>query len=210
MARNWLGGRGRGSSPTNVFVLCTGRCGSVTFATASAHLSNYTAGHETRAAKILADRFAYPERHIEADNRLSWVLGGLGQKYDDTDVLYVHLQRDRDAVAHSYARRWDSKFNASMIRAFGHGIVMRKQEWPEERRVDVARHYVDTVTANIDEFLRNRPSMTIHLESIAQDYPRFLDRIGAEGDLDTARGEWDVRHNASKTPSEELAEDSDS
>ena len=126
MAKSWLPGKlGRGSRPTNVFVLCTGRCGSVTVATACGHLTNFTAGHETRAARILENRFAYPPNHIESDNRLSWHLGGLGQRFDDKDVLYVHLKRDRDAVARSYAKRWDSKFRASMMRAFGHGIVMR-------------------------------------------------------------------------------------
>lgn len=195
MAVNWLPGRRR--TPTNIFVLCTGRCGSVTFATASSHLTNYTAGHETRASYILAPRFAYPANHIEADNRLAWLLGGLGRRFDDENVLYVHLQRDREAVARSYASRWDSSFKASMIRAFGHGIVMRKAEYSPRARIEVAQYYVDTVTANIQEFLRHRPSMNAQLETIDEDYANFLDRVGAEGDLDAARAEWHVRHNAS-------------
>lgn len=211
MTRRWLpGSKARSAKPTNVFVLCTGRCGSVTFATACGHLTNFTAGHETRSARILDNRFAYPAHHIESDNRLSWQLGGLGQRFDGTDVLYVHLKRERDAVARSYAKRWDSSYRASIIRAFGHGIVMRTKDWPDERRVDVARHYVDTVNSNIEDFLRDRPSMTMNLESIQQDFPVFLDRIGAQGDLAAAMAEWDVRHNASRSPSEVVPEDTDS
>ncbi|MDN5744085.1 MAG: hypothetical protein L0H31_03070 [Nocardioidaceae bacterium] len=203
MSRRWLPSVTKSiKTPSNVFVLCTGRCGSVTFATACGHLSNFTAGHETRSGKIGKARMAYPKGHIEADNRLSWHLALLGQRWDKDGAFYVHLKRDPDAVARSYARRWNGKYRASMIRAFGHGIVMRAKDWPEEKRVDVARFYADTVNANIEEFLKNRPSMTVDLETIETDFPVFLDRIGAEGDLDAAIGEWSVRHNASKTPSE--------
>lgn len=182
----------------NVFVLCTGRCGSMTFVEACGHVTNFTAGHETRAAKIGPARFAYPAGHIEVDNRLSWHLGGLGAAYDGSDVLYVHLRRDPEAVARSFLKRWDSGFRASIIRAFGHGIVQRAKEWPEHRRLDVCRHYVDTVTANIDEFLSGRPSLTVDLQTVEPDFAGFLDRIGAEGDRSAALAEWKVRHNASK------------
>ncbi|WP_395694230.1 hypothetical protein [Nocardioides sp.] len=182
----------------NVFVLCTGRCGSMTFVEASQHLTNYTAGHESRSARIGAARFDYPEQHVEVDNRLSWHLGGLGRAYRDRDVLYVHLRRDPEAVAQSFLKRWDSTFRPSIIRAFGHGIVQRVRDWPEERRIDVCRHYVDTVTVNIEEFLRDRPSMSVELETVAADFGRFLDRIGAEGDRAAALAEWGVRHNSSQ------------
>ena len=201
MSRLWRPGKGK-EQPSNVFVLCTGRCGSVTFATACGHLTNFTAGHETRSNKVGDARLAYPVGHIEADNRLSWHLALLGRRWDGEGTLYVHLRRDPDAVARSYAKRWDSNYRASMVRAFGHGIVMRSKDWPEEKRVDVARFYADTVNSNIEEFLENRPSMTVDLETIDIDFPRFLDRIGAEGDRDAAIAEWSVRHNASKTPSE--------
>ena len=82
----------------NVFVLCTGRCGSTTFDRACRHMTNWTAGHETRSHLTGPDRFAYPPRHIEADNRLSWMLGRLEQAYG-ADAAYVHLTRDAEAVA---------------------------------------------------------------------------------------------------------------
>jgi hypothetical protein len=59
----------------NIFVLCTGRCGSTTFIKAAGHIRNYSAAHESRTEELGHARFAYPNFHIEADNRLSWLLG---------------------------------------------------------------------------------------------------------------------------------------
>jgi ferritin-like protein len=53
----------------------------MTFIRACRHITNYTAGHETRSTLLGEDRIAYPRQHIEADNRLSWMLGKLGKKY---------------------------------------------------------------------------------------------------------------------------------
>ncbi|MEQ7128104.1 hypothetical protein ABN034_26750 [Actinopolymorpha sp. B11F2] len=184
----------------NIFVLCTGRCGSVTFSRACGHLTNYTSGHESRARLVGPERFDFPPDHVEVDNRLSWHLGALGARYSDGPVLYVHLRRDPDAVARSFLKRWNSAYRASMIRAFGHGIVKRVKDWPEERRLEVCRHYVDTVTANIETFLHGRSAMTMWLESAETDFPAFLDRINAKGDLEAALAEWSVKHNASKKP----------
>ena len=70
----------------NVFVLCTGRCGSVTLYKICKHIQNFTSGHESR--KKLD--FKYQENHIEIDNRLSWFLGRLDDKFiinpSDADV----------------------------------------------------------------------------------------------------------------------------
>ncbi|WP_051393669.1 hypothetical protein [Glycomyces arizonensis] len=180
----------------NVFVLCTGRCGSVTFAEACKHLDNYTAGHETNANLVGDARLAYPERHIEVDNRLAWHLGRLGATYSNESTLYVHLRRDPEAVAQSHLARWDAKFRASMIRAYGHGIVMKTRDWPLEQRIDVCRDHVATVTANIEEFLRYRRSVTVRLEEAKTDFPVFLDAIKATGGTEAALAEWDVKHNS--------------
>jgi hypothetical protein len=61
----------------NVFVLNTGRCGSVTFIEACRHIRNYSAAHESRATLIGEQRLAYAANHIETDNRLCWFLGRL-------------------------------------------------------------------------------------------------------------------------------------
>ena len=41
---------------SNVFVLCTGRCGSTTFTQACQHIQNYTASHESKISVTLAYR----------------------------------------------------------------------------------------------------------------------------------------------------------
>jgi hypothetical protein len=87
-------------TPDNVFVLCTGRCGSLAFARACAHMTNYSCGHESRCSLLGAERLSYPSRHIEVDNRLAWLLGRLDETYGK-DAFYVHLRRDRDATARS-------------------------------------------------------------------------------------------------------------
>lgn len=51
----------------NVFVLCTGRCGSMTFAEACSHAVNYTTGHESGRHRRYD--LKYPADHIEVDNR---------------------------------------------------------------------------------------------------------------------------------------------
>lgn len=178
----------------NVFVLGTGRCGTATFTRACTHLTNYSAGHESRAAHLGDDRFSYPPRHIEADNRLSWFLGGLGNRYPD--AFFVHLRRDPDEVVASFLRRWDSTYRSSVIRAFGHGLLTRREDWDDPEQV--CRFYVETVTENIEAFVRMRSSMTMWLECHEEQFPLFLERIEAQGDLQAAVAEWAVAHNASR------------
>lgn len=182
----------------NVFVLGTGRTGTTTFIEACGHLTNYTSGHETRVRRLGRDRFKYPDNHIEADNRLSWMLGQLHQEYKVKDTLYVYLKRNRDEVAHSYLKRWNNGYRAGIITAFGHGIVMKAEDWTEEEKLEVCKFYVDTVNYNVTQFLKDKPSMTMYLEAIRDTFPEFLDRINAEGDIKAAMAEWDVKHNASK------------
>ena len=179
-----------------VFVLSTGRCGSTTFARACGHATNYTSGHETRRRRLLEDRFAYPDQHIESDNRLSWFLGGLAARFDPADTFYVHLTRDPAQVVDSYLARWDSGFHSAIVRAFAQGILIRPRS-PRGRRPDVARFYVQTVNENIAEFCRHQPhAMDFPLEQADPLFPAFWERIRAEGDLAAATAEFAVRHNA--------------
>ncbi len=183
--------------PDRVFILSTGRCGSMTFAYACRHLTNYSAAHESLTAQHGAARFAYPDRHIESDNRLSWMLGDVAARFDPERTLYVHLTRDAEEVAQSYLKRWDLR--SGIIRPFSQSIVLRVQDWPEAERVELARFYVQVVTANITEFLSHQPrTHAMTLENIQSDFPRFLDLIGAEGDFDAAMKEWSTAHHASE------------
>lgn len=175
----------------NIFILNTGRCGSTTFIRACSHITNYSAAHESRLTRVGSERLAYPDNHIEADNRLSWILGRLDQAYGDA-ALYVHLSRDRDAVAASFARRE----GYGIMKAYREGILLGGEEGATAR--DTALDYIDTVESNITHFLRDKSeTMAFRLESAKGDFERFWNRIGAEGDLEKALAEWDVRHNAS-------------
>jgi hypothetical protein len=175
----------------NVFILNSGRCGSTTFIQACRHISNYTAGHETRVHLIGAGRLAYPERHIEADNRLSWLLGRLERTYGDR-AAYVHLTRDRAASAASFAKR----AGFGIMKAYRDGILLEGE--PGQSAYDVALDYLDTVDANISQFLAGKSRrMAVRLEHAEADFATFWRWIGAEGDLERALAEWGNRYNAS-------------
>ena len=180
---------------TQVLVLCTGRCGSKTFTRASEHMTNFTARHESRTHLLGANRFAYPDNHIEIDNRLAWWTGKLDATFGDTP-FYVHLTRDRDAVVKSYVARK----NYGLVKAYREtmlcNLVLRK---PKTDITAIAEDLVDTITTNISYFLRDKTRvMQMRVETIEQDFPKFWDWIGAEGDLDAAMTEWTVRHNATE------------
>ncbi len=171
----------------NVFVLCTGRCGSKTFIRACRHATNFSAGHETRVRRVGPDRFAYPQNHIEADNRLSWLLGRLDAAYGDS-ATYVHLTRYDEATALSFLSRYDR----GIMQAYHAGILLDTKEAP----ISVCRDYVETVNANIAAFLRDKSRvMTMRWEYGKQDFQRFWDWIGAEGDPEAALAEWDIEYN---------------
>ena len=173
----------------NVFVLCTGRCGSTTFTRACKHINNYTSGHETRSRFIGEIRLAYPAHHIEVDNRLSWLLGRLERSYGDS-AFYVHLERDTESTARSYATR-----KGGIMAAYGGGgIIMGCKETDN---LAIAMDYVDTVTENIRSFLANKShKLNFRLENAKVDFPNFIEMVGAKGNLDLALAEFDIKHNA--------------
>ncbi len=185
------------SRARNVFVLCTGRCGSTTFATAMGHATNFTAAHESRSHMTGPRRFAYPEGHVEVDNRLAWCLGRLEQTYGDT-AHYVHLIRDPAAVAQSFVGRQ----NYGLIKAYRETLLLNLVlRAPKTDIRAIADDMVDTITSNIQHFLHGKSRvMTLHLEEIEQGFPAFWHWIGASGDLGAAMAEWRVRHNASELP----------
>ena len=175
----------------NVFVLNTGRCGSTTFIKACQHISNYSSGHETLLDKIQDQRLAYPDNHIEADNRLSWFLGRLDEKYGN-DAFYVHLTRDTDATINSFTKRMDY----GIMKAYKEGILMANSI-PSDNEA-FAEDYIQTVTSNINLFLKDKTNtMLFKLEQAQQDFSEFFQRIDARGELELALKEWHIAHNAS-------------
>ena len=175
----------------NVFILSTGRCGSTTFIKACSHITNYSSAHESLSTCTGKQRLSYSKNHIEADNRLCWLLGRLENTFGD-DAFYVHLTRNIDDTIASFSKRIDF----GIMKAYEQGILMH------DNRValpsDIARDYIDTINSNIKLFLRKKPNqMNISLETISSDFPAFLERINAAGDIDAAMQEWKLSYNAS-------------
>jgi hypothetical protein len=176
----------------NIFILNTGRCGSSTFAKACSHITNYTSAHESRVGIVGEARLNYPENHIEVDNRLSWYLGRLEKTYGDAG-FYVHLfRRDTMKTAISCSKR---TYPGTIIKSYKEGILLH---CPENTDVlDLCLDYCDTVTSNIELFLKAKSHrMNFILEDAKKDYREFWDRIGAEGDFEAALSEFDIKYNA--------------
>jgi hypothetical protein len=181
----------------NVFVLSPGRSGSKTFIEAASHLSNYSSAHESLSSKIGEARFAYPINHIEADNRLTWFMGDLAQRYSGDGVLYVHLIRDLKDTADSFHHRLkNSNYRSSIMNAFAYGILMKPGEWSDEEELPLARFYVETVHKNISTFIADKEHCVVHLEDGGASFAQFLSLIGAEGDIKAAQSKWLQVHNA--------------
>lgn len=210
-----------------MFVLSTGRCGSTTVTRAFRQAANYTSGHETRAGCI-TDRLAYPDDHIESDNRLVWFLGGLEARFGDR-AHWIHLTRDPDEVVDSHVRRWEAliarrrlgglarrpqtwlprfrrwskdptSMNAVQIGpAFAYGIVMHDEPLTAAERRDAVALYVQTVNEQISLFLDGRTNRShIDLADAKSGFAAAWTAIGARGPLDAALRELDVRHNAGR------------
>lgn len=176
----------------NVFVLNTGRCGSTTFIKACRYIENYTCAHESRAMDIGPARLDYGENHIEADNRLSWVLGRLDQTYGK-DAFYVHLRRNDKDTARSFSNRYGS----GIIEAYRKAVIVDLE--PNTDPIAVAHDYCDTVNSNIEFFLKDKPhQMNFHLENSTSDFRQFWSRIDAAGDIDAALHEFTKAYNPTR------------
>src|SRR5690606_18166753 len=138
-------------SPMRVFVLTTGRSGSLTLSKALAHATNYTCAHQSPSARF-DGRHDYPDRHIAADNPLAFLLRPLQRDYPHAP--YVWLRRSRNDTVSSLMRRFDSP--RGVMAAYAHGVVQGRKPVSKlsyfERRA-VAELYVDTTEANIETFL---------------------------------------------------------
>jgi len=163
----------------------------MTFIKACEHITNFSSTHESRCDRLGDARLAYPDNHIEADNRLSWFLGKLDKQYGD-NAIYVHLKRNNNDTATSYAKRL---FPGGIIPAYRKGIL---QHLPDDTPdLSVSLDYCDTVNSNIELFLKDKTrKMEFHLENAKQDFKKFWDFIDAEGDLDSALAEFNIAYNS--------------
>lgn len=64
--------------------------------------------------------------------------------------------------------------------------------------LEIAYDYLDTVEANIQLFLKDKPlKMDVNLDNIKTDFTTFWNNINARGDLHQALNEWNTTYNAS-------------
>ncbi|WP_185152863.1 hypothetical protein [Fulvivirga aurantia] len=176
----------------NVFVLTTGRTGSLSFERACSHIENYTAAHESRCQLLGDERLNFADNHIEIDNRLSWFLGRLGEKYGD-NAIYIHLLRDEKKVAASYKKRWNRE--TSIVRAYAYGIL-KNQEHHIDDPYNICLDYAENVNTNIRDFLKDKSkTMTFHLENLDKDFKKFWELIDAKGNYEAALEDFKSTHN---------------
>jgi len=176
----------------NVFVLSTGRTGTMTFNYACRHIKNYTSSHESLCREYGQKRLDYPKYHIEIDNRLVWMLGRLENTFGK-EAFYVHMKRRPEDVAKSYLNRRLSKIG--IMAAYHRGILKRYDQVTMESAMDL----VKTVNTNIDLFLKDKPNkMVFHIDNSAENLSTFFKLIGADVDLYAARAEMTKKRNVSK------------
>ena len=180
-----------------VIVLCSGRTGSTTLYRSCQLLDNFSVGHESQVKRLGAERFQFPDQHIEIDNRLIWQLGNL-QQHIGNQAMYVHLTRERSAVKQSFINRlYQPK---SIFYSYCESI---KKSTPENLSSDEIDHLADdllnSIDANIRYFLKDKThQMEFHVENYQQDFSHFWEFINAKGDFEKALTEWSRKHNSSK------------
>jgi len=182
----------------NIFILCTGRCGSMSISRACQDLENFSSGHETRISKLGVERLNFPSNHIEADNRLSWFLGRLDAKYGN-DAFYVHMTRDPIETAKSYNLRWYHV--GSIVRSYTEGILTKPLQLVSSNDLlKYSEDYCTTVNENIVHFLKDKDKKcVIRLENLESDFLKFWDLIEAKGNKSKALEALNQKHNKSRT-----------
>jgi len=179
----------------NVFVLNSGRCGSLTFAQACQHVTNYSSGHETKVQGLGNIRIEYPKNHIESDCRLAYFLGRLDAQYGK-EAFYVHLRRNqKDSIA-----SWENRLGPRcIINAHAIGVLMFYQFTSDHiARKKFIVDYMRSIEENILLFLKDKPlQMDFDLEHAEDHFNVFWERIEAQGDKAAALAEWSIKYNAS-------------
>jgi len=156
----------------NVFVVGSGRCGTVTFSSACKHIVGFSSSHETRTDDMLR-RFKFPNYHIEVDNRLSWFIPRLAAMYPD--AMFVHILRNKRSVVDSFASRAET---SEALQSFRLGPLRKTGTWKQ-----VAILYVETVLATINSAMETIPNTCMWLDietCYARDWDKFTDALGVE------------------------------
>lgn len=165
-----------------VFVIGSGRCGTVTFSKAASHCTNFTVGHETKARQI--DPLDYPDNHIEVSSHLTIYWPMILEKYPDCKLVWLY-RVDRLACAKSIAQLQSGK----VVRDYCN--VFHQQLNPD--LIEGALDIYDMMNAHG----KTSGAFHIELESASSQWKSCWDFMGCEGDFETSLKEWDVKYNAS-------------
>ena len=168
-----------------VFVLSTGRTGSVTLSHACKHITNFTSAHESTRGKVGALHF--PENHIEIDPHLVFNIGSLKKMYPD--AVYVHLKRERRPCVESLKKR------ASMRTLWIPHAYQKNGKHVTPEDIDISANlFYSFFNDVIAEFCPY--AFKMNLENFKNDFTSFWQKIGAEGDLRAALAEFNTKYNA--------------
>lgn len=166
-----------------VFVTGTGRCGTVTFARACGHITNFTSGHETRAKR---PKILYPDNHIEVDPHLVWRMGELIETYPK--AFYVFLYREPNEVKASMAKR-------PSMKVWGRFAFMN----PSIRPSVAARSIHDSAIAVMAWYKGSiETQIAMHTPIPDKQWLAFTSKIGAQGNAGAQLAELKKKYNASR------------
>lgn len=171
-----------------VFVVGTGRCGTVTFYQACMEIANYTAGHESKNGEDQIGDWSFPDNHAEVSCNLLWGIPALRERYPK--AFWVHLTRERAACVDSL--RQNCSRSQEM---FAQQWWFFRHEVDPNRRARIAETYYDSYNALVRRLLPPT-ALTLQLESIRESWPEFWEKIGAQGDLAASLLHWGRKYNA--------------
>lgn len=164
-----------------VFVVGTGRCGTVTFYRACRHIIGFTCDHEGKAGSV--PPWYFNDNHIEIGSHLYPQMSQLVKRYPD--ARWVHLYRNKKDCVRSivtqcrtemehYSQMWFHAFRAS----------------PEK----IAAAYYDSVNATIPVVVPE--CLPIPIEHATELWEVFLDYIGGPECSPDAVKELELQYNA--------------
>lgn len=167
---------------TRIFVTGTGRCGTMTFAKAAGHATNFGVDFEPPRTSL-----DFPDRRITVAASLHLCLPLLVRYYPD--AKWVHVVREREACIDSLA----TLSNGEMMRWWG-WFYLNQPAMPAR---DAAAVYYDLTNALIAACVPYR--FTLNLEHARSQWPGCWQFMGCDGDFNASLAEWSTKYNARRT-----------